>query len=81
MLQLNKAVSDALTGGESAVLGACSVSLLLGVVLSESVDTDLASHVELISNGGGSDIQPVWIIRSQILVTRCFIVGGPLIKI
>lgn len=81
MLELDEAVSDALTGGESAVLGAGSVSLLLGVVLSEGVHTDLASHVELVGNGGGSDVEPVWVVWGEVLVTRCFIVGSPLQKI
>ena len=78
MLELDEAVSDALTSGESAVLGTGSVSLLAGVVLSEGVDTDLASHVELIGNRGSSDVKPVWIVWGKILETRCFVVGSPL---
>jgi len=78
VLQLDEAVSDALTSGESGVFGASSVSLLLGVVLSQGVDTNLSSHVELISDGSSSDVEPVWVIRSKVLIARCFIISSPL---
>ena len=78
ILELNEAVSDALTGGESGVLGASTVSLLLRVVLSEGVDTDLTSHVELVSDGGSTDVEPVIVVWSKVLETRCFIVLSPL---
>ena len=77
-LEFNEAVSDVLTSDESAVLGADTVSLLTGVVLSEGVDTNLTSHVELISDGGSSDVKPVLVIRRKILVTGCLIVHSPL---
>jgi hypothetical protein len=41
------------------VLGASSVSLLRGVVLSQGVDTDLSSHVELVGDGSSPDVEPV----------------------
>ena len=78
VLQLDEAVSDALTSGESAVLSAGTVSLLLGVVLSEGVDSDFLSHVELVSNGGSSNVKPVWVIRGEILVASSLVVDGPL---
>lgn len=80
ILELDEAVSDALTGSESRVLGVGSVSLLLGVVLSESVDSDLTSHVELIGNGGSSDVEPVWVIWSKVLGAGGLVVHGPLKK-
>ena len=76
--ELDEAVSDALTGGESRVLGAGSVSLLSRVVLSEGVDSDFLSHVELVSNGGSSNVKPVWVIRGEILVASSLVVDGPL---
>ena len=69
-LEFDEAVSDVLTSEESAVLGADTVSLLTRVVLSEGVDTNLTSHVELISDGGSSDVEPVLVIRRQILVAE-----------
>ena len=81
VLELDEAVSDALAGRLSAVLSACSASLLLGVVLSESVDADLAAHVELVCDGGSADVEPVWVVWREVLVAGGFIVGGPLIKI
>jgi hypothetical protein len=63
------------------VLSSCSSSISTRVVLSECVDTDLSSHVELVSNGGSSDVKPVDIIWSKILVASGLIVGGPLLNI
>jgi hypothetical protein len=81
LFELNEAVSNAFTSDDSALLFAGSVSLLSTVVLSEGVDSDLLSHVELIGNGGSSNVKPVWVIRSEILVASCFIVVGPLYNI
>ena len=81
LLELDKAVSDALSGDESVSLGAGSESLLGSVVLSESVDSDLLSHVELIGNRGSSDVKPVWIIWGEILHASGLIVVGPLFNI
>ena len=80
-LQFDEAVSDALTSGDSGSLGAGTVSLLSSVVLSEGVDSNLASHVELVGNGGSSDVEPVLVIRGKVLETCRFIVGGPLLNI
>lgn len=60
------------------MLSAGSVSLLGSVVFSEGVDSNLSSHVELVGDGGSSDVKPVWVIRSEVLETGCFIVDGPL---
>lgn len=77
-LQLHEDVSDGFSGGESAVLGAGSVSLLGSVVLSEGGDSNLTSHVELVGDGGSSDVEPVWVVWGEVLETGCFIVNGPL---
>lgn len=81
LLKLDEAVSDALSSDESVSLGAGSESLLGSVVLSEGVDSDLLSHVELVSNGGSSDVKPVWIVWGEILHASGFIVVGPLYNI
>jgi hypothetical protein len=81
LFELNEAVSDAFTSNDSSVFSAGSVSLLSTVVLSEGVDSDLLSHVELIGNGGSSNVEPVWIIWGEILVASSFIVVGPLYNI
>ena len=81
LLELDEAVSDALTSDESVVLSAGAVSLLSTVVLSEGVDSNLTSHVELVGNGGSSDVEPVLVIRGKVLETCRFIVGGPLLNI
>ena len=81
LLELDEAVSDALSGDKSVSLSAGSESLLGSVVLSEGVDSDLLSHVELIGNGGSSDVKPVWIIWGEILHATGLIVVGPLFNI
>ena len=78
LLELEEAVSDAFTSGKSGVFGSGSVSVFTGVMLSEGVDTNLSSHVELISDGGSSNVKPVLIIRSEILVAGGFVIPGPL---
>ena len=80
VLELKQAVSDALAGGESGVLSAGSSSLGSGVVLSESVYSDLATHVELVGHGGSTDVEPVRVVWAQVLVASSFIIGGPLLK-
>ena len=60
------------------MLGASTVSLLGSVVFSEGVDSNLSSHVELIGDGGSSDVKPVWVVWGEVLETGCFIVDGPL---
>ena len=80
-LQLDEAVSDAFSSDESVLLSAGSVSLLGAVVLSESVDSDLLSHVELVSDGGSSNVKPVWIVWGEILEASSLIVVGPLFNI
>ena len=78
LLELNEAVSNALSGGESGVLWHNSSSLLLGVVLSEGVDTDSSSHVELVGDGGSSGVKPVRVVWGEVLGAGGLIVSGPL---
>lgn len=80
VLELEQAVSDALAGGESGVLSTGSLSLGSGVVLSEGVNSDLATHVQLVGHGGSADVEPVRVEGTQVLVACCFIIGGPLLK-
>ena len=81
LLHLDHDVSDALSGSHSAVFSSGSVSLLGTVVLSEGVDSNLTSHVELVSDGGSSNVDPVLVIWGEILVTGSLIVSGPLLNI
>ena len=60
------------------MLGAGSVSLFGSIMLSEGVDSNLSSHVELVGDGGSSDVKPVWVIRSEVLETGSFVVDSPL---
>ena len=78
LLELDEAVSDALSSCQSVVLGVCSVVLVATVVLSEGVDSDSSSDVQLVGDGGSSNVKPVWVVWSEILETSSLIVGGPL---
>ena len=81
LLELNEAVSDALSSGESVDLLAGASSLLLTVVLSEGVNSNLLSHVELVCDRGSSDVEPVWVVWREILIACGLIVSGPLLYI
>ena len=61
------------------VLGAGAVSLVSGVVLSEGVDSNLTSHVELVGNGGSSDVEPVLVVGGEVLEATGLVVHGPLL--
>ena len=78
-LELDQAVPDALTSGVSLVLGASSVSLLSAVMLSEGVDSNLSSHVELVGAGGSSGVKPVIVVGSEVSGDRGLVIDGPLL--
>jgi len=81
LLELLEAVSDALASGKSGVLGDGASSLGGRVVLSQGVDTDLSSHVQLVGDGGGSDVKPVGIIGGEVLEAAGLVVRSPLLLI
>ena len=60
------------------MLGVGSVSLVGSVVLSQSVDSNLASHVELIGDGSSSDVEPVIIVGGEVFGTGRLLVCLPL---
>jgi hypothetical protein len=39
------------------------------------------SHVELVSNGGSSDVKPVWVVGGEVLHASSLRVVGPLFDI
>ena len=78
VFELLQAVSDHFSSALVVLGGSHTVSLLATVVGLKSGDTDLASDVELVSNGGSSDVEPVAIVGGEILVTSSLNVLGPL---
>lgn len=76
--ELLEGVSDALSGGLAGVLLSGSSSLMLAVMLSQSVNTDSLSHVELVSDGSGSDVKPVLVNRVELLEAAGLDVRSPL---
>jgi hypothetical protein len=78
ILKLLQAVSDHFTGTLVVLGGADTVSLLATVVRLQSRHTNLASDVELVSNGGSSGVQPVGFVWGKILERSSLNVLGPL---
>ena len=77
-LKLGKAVADHFTGGVSVVVGLGSASGLSSEMLAESHDSNLLSHVELVADGGGTDIEPVLRVWGKLLEASGLTVLGPL---
>ena len=78
LLEFDKAVADVLTSGLGEVLGAGAHALVATVVLAEGVDTALLAHVELVGDGGGTDVQPVVIVGGELPSAGSLGVLGPL---
>lgn len=60
------------------MLGVSAVALVAAVVLAEGLDADLTSHVELVGDGGGTDVEPVIVIGGQLSGARGLDMAGPL---
>ena len=78
LFQFDQAVADVLTSGLSEVFSAGSVVLVATVVLTESVDANLLSHVDLVGNGGGTVVKPVAVIGGELLEAGSLSVLSPL---
>lgn len=78
ILELSQAVSDHFSSSLVVLGWADTVSLLATVVGLKGGNADLTSDIELVSNGGSSDVEPVAVVGSEILVTSSLNVLGPL---
>jgi len=76
-LKLLHAETDVLTSCSAGVLWLGSVSCSVTIVLAETVDTDLLAHVELVSDGGRTDIEPVVVVWGELLLASGLNVLGP----
>lgn len=78
VFELLQAVSDHFTSA-SVVLGWAHAAPLLSTVVGlQSRDANLASDVELVSNGGSTDVEPVTVVGGEVLVTSSLNVLRPL---
>lgn len=77
-LKLSKAVANDLTSSELAVLSLGSISLLGSIVLTEALDSNLLSHVELVANRGSTDIEPVLRVWRELFLASSLNVLSPL---
>ena len=80
-LELHEAETDVLTSGSAGVLWLGSVSASVTVVLAETVDTNLLAHVELVGDGGSTDVEPVVVVWGELLLASSLNVLGPLLSI
>jgi hypothetical protein len=64
-LKLDQAVADVLTSSLTGVLGVGTVTLVSTIVLTEGVDTNLLSNVELVGNGGSAVVKPIAVKWSE----------------
>ncbi len=55
-----------------------TIALVTTVVLAEGLDTDLASHVELVGNGGGAEVKPVIVVGAEFIGAGGLNVASPL---
>lgn len=78
LLEFDEAVADVLASSLSNVLSAGSVVLLATVMFTETVDTDLLLHVDLVGDGGSAVVQPVAIIGGELSKASSLSVLGPL---
>jgi uncharacterized cupredoxin-like copper-binding protein len=78
ILELLQAVSDHFASGLVVLGRAHAVSLLATVVGLQGRDADLSSDVQLVSNGGSSNVEPVAVVGGEVFVTSSLNVLGPL---
>ena len=71
LLELVEAVADVLSSCHLSDLLSCSTAGFATEVLTESLDTDLLSHVELVADGSGAHVEPVVVEGVQLLVEGC----------
>ena len=80
-LELLKAVADVLTSSHHVSLLLGSTVGLGSEVLAETLDSSLLSHVELVTDGGGTGEKPVGVIWGKFLVAGGLNSLGPLYNI
>ena len=77
-LELLEAVADVLATCGSVGVGAGTSSDLGAEVSTETINTALLSHVELVRDSGSSSVEPVFVIRAQIFIGSSLNNAGPL---
>ena len=81
LLKLLKAVADVFAAGEAGVLHGSMTRVFSSEVLTESLDTDLLSHVKLVANSSSAGEKPVVVVRAELLVASGLNCLGPLLNI
>lgn len=75
--ELIDAVADVLAGSAPLVRLARSIASASSVVPAHAVDTDLLAHVDLVCDGGSTGVEPVVVIRGELLEARSLNVLAP----
>ena len=80
-LKLDQTVSDVFSSCFAGVLSSGAVTVDASVVLAETLNADLLSNVDLVSNAGGAGVKPIIVLRSKLLEACCLYVRLPLLSI
>ena len=78
LLELVEAVADVLGSSGAGLLGEGAAAVLASVVASEAGGADSAAHVELVGQGSSTSVEPVIVLRSELLEAGSLNVGLPL---
>ena len=76
--ELLQNIADVLSSSSAVVLSAGTEALVATVVFTELVDTRLLFHVELVADGGGAGVEPVFIVGGEFSCGGGLDVLGPL---
>ena len=78
LLELGKAVALDSSCGQADSLSLGSTVLLSSEMLTEALDSDVLSHVELVTNSGGTNVKPVRGVWRELFKASSLSVLGPL---
>ena len=78
LLELGKAVALDSSCGQADSLFLGSTVLLSSEMLTEALDSDVLSHVELVTNSGGTSVKPVRGVWRELFKASSLSVLGPL---
>lgn len=59
-------MTDVFTSSLADRVGVSATTDFATIVLSESVDSGLATDVELVAEGGGADVEPVGVVGTEL---------------
>ena len=80
-LKLDQTVSDVFSCGLSSVFSSGAIAVGATIVLAKTLNSNLLSHVDLVSNAGCAGVKPIIVLRSKFLEASSLYVCLPLLSI